>query len=399
MVFNRRYRRILTPANQWLDDAVIGVENGRITRVQPYSDYLATGGEPLEMQPVSLMPGLIDSHIHGAMGFDVMDASHEALDAISAFLASQGVVAFLATTVTAPVDKIRAALRAVKHAMKDGVSGAAILGSYLEGPYFTALHRGAHPESFLRELDEIELEHWLSVADGTLKCVALAPEKNDALKAIAYLKAHQVNVMLAHTSASYEQTVAALRAGADGIVHCYNGMTGLHHREPGVVGAALCCDSAHIELIADGHHVHPAAAEVVWRCAANRMVLVSDAMRATGMPDGEYALGELNVTMKAGVVRTENGGLAGSTLTLNTAVSNLSQWFSLPFEKAWSLASMSPATLLGVENDLGSLAPGKLASMVEWSDAGEVVATWVAGNCVYRQTSAQHDSVLEAVCI
>lgn len=399
MVSDRRYRRILMPDSRWLEDGIVRIQDQRIAAVMSYENYLAEGGEALEQQPVSLLPGLIDSHVHGAMGHDVMDASHEALDAISAFLAQQGVVAFLATTVTAPVEKIRTALRTVKNSMKTGVSGATILGTYLEGPYFTGKNRGAHPQSFLRELDQIELEHWISVADGTLKAVALAPEKNGALSAIQFLKSQNINVMLAHTQATYDQAKAALQAGADGIVHCYNGMTGLHHREPGVVGAGLCCDSAYVELIADGHHVHPAATEVAWRCAGNRLVLVSDAMRAAGMPDGEYKLGELDVSMKDGVVRTEAGGLAGSTLRLNCAVENVSQWLALPLEKAWSLASQSPAALLGLENDLGSLAPGKLASMVELSDGGEVVATWVAGNCVYRQTGAQNDSVLEDVCI
>ncbi len=361
MEFDLRYRRILMPDSRWLEDGVVRVRDGRIAAVMSYENYQAEGGKALEQQPTSLMPGLIDSHVHGAMGHDVMDASHEALDAISSFLAEQGVVAFLATTVTAPVEKIRNALRAVKNTMKNGVSGATILGTYLEGPYFTGKNRGAHPQSFLRELDQIELEHWISVADGTLKAVALAPEKNGALSAIQFLKSQNINVMLAHTQATYDQAKAALQAGADGIVHCYNGMTGLHHREPGVVGAGLCCDSAYVELIADGHHVHPAAAEVAWRCAGNRLVLVSDAMRAAGMPDGEYKLGELDVFMKEGVVRTEEGGLAGSTLRLNHATKNISQWLSLPLEKAWSLASQSPAALLGVENDLGSLAPGKLA--------------------------------------
>lgn len=386
MAFNRRYRRILLPDNQWLEDGVIRVEKQRITALLPYQRYLAQQGSPLEIHDVSLMPGLIDSHIHGAMGVDVMDANYDALNTISLFLASQGVVAFLATTVTAPVDTINMALKSIENAVTKGVDGATLLGAYLEGPYLSEKHRGAHPISLLRELDLAELKHWIAVANGCLKVVALAPEKSDSLAILAYLKAHNINVMLAHSNASYQQAKTAIQAGADGIVHCYNGMSGLHHREPGMVGAALCCDSAYVELIADGHHVHPVAIDVVWRCTKDTLVLVSDSMRATGMPNGQYKLGELNVTMQDGVVKTETDGLAGSTLTLLTAVNNICQWLSIPLEQSWQLASQHPAAMLGIDHDLGSLAVGKIASMVELSEKNNVVATWVRGKCVFSQT-------------
>ncbi|MBJ7018890.1 N-acetylglucosamine-6-phosphate deacetylase, partial [Vibrio cholerae] len=181
---------------------------------------------------------------------------------------------------------------------QEGVAGAENLGAYLEGPYFTEKNKGAHTTQWFRELALEELDDWISYSDNQLLKVALAPEKFGALEAIRYLDAQGIKVMLGHTDASYEQVQLALDAGAKGIVHCYNGMRGLHHRDPGVVGAGLLHPKCYVEMIADGHHVHPAAIEVAHRCCGSRMTLITDAMCATGMPDGQYTLGEYQVEMK-----------------------------------------------------------------------------------------------------
>ena len=388
-----RAARILV-GEEWKKDWVIGVdENGVII----FLDKAERCQHPVtDLGNCSLLPGMIDSHIHGAVGVDVMDARHESLNAMSEFLAANGVTGFVATTVTAPKVKIEEALAQIGQSKKRGVSGAELLGGYLEGPYFTARHKGAHPEHLLQELDVEELKHWISASGNSLISVALAPEKSGSEQAIRFLKQQGIRVMLGHSDASCEQVLEAFSNGAHGVVHCFNGMSGLHHREPGMVGAALSHPDCYNEIIADGHHVHPVAAGIAYRCCGERLLPISDAMQATGMPEGHYQLGELEVEMHQGVVRTQDGGLAGSTLTLLHAVQNLSQWCGIAFEKAWLLASSTPARSLGIDDQLGTLEIGKAASMVAINKQYKVVTTWVRGKCVY---SSDTSICQEALCI
>ncbi|EIA3112546.1 N-acetylglucosamine-6-phosphate deacetylase [Vibrio cholerae] len=387
-----RAQRVLH-GDKWQPDAVATVDDtGVITAIETYD--VQRHGDALNLGQVDLLPGLLDSHVHGSKGCDVMDATHESLNTLSLYFASLGVTAFVATTVTAPVAKIRAALTQVSKSKQEGVAGAEILGSYLEGPYFTEKNKGAHPTQWFRELALEELDDWISYSDNQLLKVALAPEKSGALEAIRYLDAHGVKVMLGHSDASYDQVQLALDAGAKGIVHCYNGMRGLHHRDPGVVGAGLLHPECYVEMIADGHHVHPAAIEVAHRCCGSRMTLITDAMCATGMPDGQYTLGEYQVEMKQGVVTTQSGGLAGSTLTLLDGVKNIQRWLNLPVEQAWLMASLTPAKSLGIQHQLGTLEVGKYASMVAISSDFSIEKTWVKGRLVFDAVVSPRQEVL-----
>ncbi|EGQ7833129.1 N-acetylglucosamine-6-phosphate deacetylase [Vibrio vulnificus] len=389
-----RAQRILH-GEHWLQDAVLSVDSrGNISAIAAYDPQQHR--TVTDLGAVSLMPGLIDSHVHGSQGCDVMDATHASLNIMSRYFASLGVTAFVATTVTAPVAKIRAALAQVAKSKQQGVEGAEILGAYLEGPYFTEKNKGAHPTQWFRELAVEELDNWISYSDNQLLKVALAPEKEGALAAIRYLANQGISVMLGHTDASYQQVKLALDAGAKGIVHCYNGMRGLHHRDPGVVGAGLLHPECYVEMIADGHHVHPAAIEVAHRCCGSRMTLITDAMCATGMPDGQYTLGEYQVEMKQGVVTTQDGGLAGSTLTLIEGVKNIQRWLNLPFEQAWLMASHTPAKSLGIQHQLGTLEVGKRASMVALGSDFSIDKTWVNGRLVFDAVVSPRQ---EALCI
>lgn len=387
-----RAQRVLH-GDKWQPDAVVTVDDtGVISAIEAYD--VQRHADALNLGQVDLLPGLLDSHVHGSKGCDVMDATHESLNTLSLYFASLGVTAFVATTVTAPVAKIRAALTQVAKSKQEGVAGAEILGAYLEGPYFTEKNKGAHPTQWFRELALEELDDWISYSDNQLLKVALAPEKSGALEAIRYLDAHGVKVMLGHSDASYEQVQLALDAGAKGIVHCYNGMRGLHHRDPGVVGAGLLHPECYVEMIADGHHVHPAAIEVAHRCCGSRMTLITDAMCATGMPDGQYTLGEYQVEMQQGVVTTQSGGLAGSTLTLLDGVKNIQRWLNLPVEQAWLMASLTPATSLGIQHQLGTLEVGKYASMVAISSDFSIEKTWVKGRLVFDAVVSHRQEVL-----
>ncbi|OJI51523.1 N-acetylglucosamine-6-phosphate deacetylase [Vibrio vulnificus] len=389
-----RAQRILH-GDHWLQDAVLSVDSqGNISAIAAYDPQQHR--TVTDLGAVSLMPGLIDSHVHGSQGGDVMDATHASLNTMSRYFASLGVTAFVATTVTAPVAKIRAALAQVAKSKQQGVEGAEILGAYLEGPYFTEKNKGAHPTQWFRELAVEELDNWISYSDNQLLKVALAPEKEGALAAIRYLANQGISVMLGHTDASYQQVKLALDAGAKGVVHCYNGMRGLHHRDPGVVGAGLLHPECYVEMIADGHHVHPAAIEVAHRCCGSRMTLITDAMCATGMPDGQYTLGEYQVEMKQGVVTTQEGGLAGSTLTLIEGVKNIQRWLNLPFEQAWLMASHTPAKSLGIQHQLGTLEVGKRASMVALGSDFSIDKTWVNGRLVFDAVVSPRQ---EALCI
>lgn len=372
-------KRILTETG-WLDNAVIAVnEKGRIVSIEPAKTQSENN--------LIALPALIDTHVHGARGADVMDANHEALDTISVFLAQHGVGAFLATTITETHKRIEKAIEQVHLSMRIGVRGAMILGSYLEGPFFTEKHRGAHPARLLCPPSKALLSQWLAASHGTLKCVALAPEYKESLEIISWLRAKGVRVMLGHSDASYEVAKKALSAGASGVVHCYNGMSGLHHRSPGLVGAALTTQDCSTEIIVDGHHVDSAAVNIAFRCCKHNLLLISDAMRAAGMNDGDYYLGELLVHMRNGVVRLDDGTLAGSTTTLSHAVSHFMEMTELPFDEAWRHASEYPARSLGIDKDLGTLSPGKIANIVFMTEENVIVSTWVSGRKAYEARS------------
>ncbi|HDU8608660.1 TPA: N-acetylglucosamine-6-phosphate deacetylase [Morganella morganii] len=371
-------RRVLTEYG-WRENQAVAVSDGIITAITPLA------AKETQFDAEQLCPAYIDTHVHGGQGMDVMDDNPQALKTIAAFKAQQGVAAWLATTVTAPLPDLRSTLRRIARYCQQQTTTepvAEVLGSYLEGPYFTPQNKGAHSPELFRELQISELDTLIADAEGTLKVVALAPEKPEALNAIRHLKRRGLNVMLGHSAATYEQTLAALDAGADGLVHCFNGMTGLHHREPGMAGAGLSDPRAWLELIADGHHVHPAVMGIVCQCAAHRTVLITDAMRAAGQPDGIYDICGHDVTMKAGIVRTASGGLAGSTLALDDAVSRMiSDTGTLP-ETAIRMASLQPAQLLGITTTHGSISAGKRAHFNDLNSDWRVTQTWIHGQPV-----------------
>lgn len=370
-----RARRLLTEQG-WLDDHQLRIEDGVITAIEPIP--LLTAQRDAEL----LAPAYIDIHVHGGAGVDVMDDGPDVLDTLAMHKAREGVGSWLPTTVTAPLKKIHRALERIAQRCSSGGPGAQVLGSYLEGPYFTPQNKGAHPAELFRELDLAELDELIAISHNTLRVVALAPEKFGALQAISHLKKRGLRVMLGHSAATWEQTRHAFDAGADGLVHCYNGMTGLHHREPGMVGAGLTDPRAWLELIADGHHVHPAAMKLCCCCAQNRVVLITDAMQAAGMPDGSYTLCGQKVEMCGGTVRTASGGLAGSTLSIDAAVRNMVEFTEIPPEDAIHMASLHPARLLGVDNRLGSLKVGKRASIIALNDGLHLQQIWIQGQLV-----------------
>lgn len=367
-----RARRVLTE-HGWLDDHQLRIDNETIVAIEPIP--IGTMARDVEL----LCPAYIDIHVHGGDGVDVMDDDPGVLDRIAMHKAREGVGGWLPTTVTAPLANIEQALQRIAQRYYQRGPGASVLGSYLEGPYFTPQNKGAHPPELFRELNIAELDRLIEISQNTLRVVALAPEKPSALEAIKHLKSRDVRVMLGHSAASFEQTLQAFDAGADGLVHCFNGMTGLHHRNPGMVGAGLTDKRAWLELIADGHHVHPAVMNICCSCAKPRTLLITDAMSAAGMPDGDYSICGHPVTMRNGIVRTESGGLAGSTLTLETAVQNMVNHVGVSAEDAIHMASLHPAKMLGLDKQLGSLAVGKRANLIALNSPLQLQNIWING--------------------
>ncbi|NMM40636.1 N-acetylglucosamine-6-phosphate deacetylase [Pseudoalteromonas arctica] len=334
----------------------------------------------------AIIPGLIDLHIHGREGCDVIDCKVSSIETISCSLAEHGVTGFLATTVTTDWQQTLNAMSVIGQAYRQQPSGAQVLGGYSEGLFFSEVHKGAHNQDYFLDLSQSHLEAMINAATGSLKVVALAPEKPGANALIEYLTAQGIRVMLGHCDANYEQTQNALEHGACGGVHVFNGMRGIHHRDPGCAGAVLMDDNALVEVIADGVHLHPTILKLIYRLKGpQKIALISDCINAGGLNDGEYKLGKMDVVVQQGVARTASGSLAGSTLTLEQAVKNMHQLGSVELREAINMASIVPAQFLNIASQVGSLAEGKQANFAILNSDFSIQATYVKGHrCFFK---------------
>lgn len=346
----------------------------------------------IELGDLRILPGFLDLHIHGREGCDIMDAKRESIEKISMSLAQHGVVGFLGTTVTSTWDNTLAAFTTIGEAYQNQPNGAQVLGAYNEGLFFTKDHKGAHDEKYFLPLTLANIDAIIEASNGSLKVMALAPELPNSDEVIRYLVSKGIKPMLGHTNADYQQTCDALHAGACGGVHVFNGMKGIHHRDPGTAGAVLLDKDAYVEVIADGIHLHPAILEMIYRLKGrNKMGLISDCIVAGGLNDGTYRLGMLDVNVVDGVARTESGSLAGSTLTLEKAISNLISLANIPPLEAVHMASLIPACFLGIGDTLGSISVGKRASLTIVDNNFEVQATIVDGNLVFATSELEEN--------
>ncbi|UOQ91952.1 N-acetylglucosamine-6-phosphate deacetylase [Halobacillus shinanisalinarum] len=362
-------------------ETFLTVQNGRFGE---FVNTVPDNEEIIDWSGYTIAPGLLDTHIHGINGHDIMDGTVEAAQRVSAALPALGVTRFLPTTLTSSEADLNRSIRAVVAAVNSGLSGAKSEGIFLEGPYFTEKHKGAQNQSYFRDPDYDEFNQWQDLAENTIVKIALAPERDGAIDFIRKVSSGGVFVSIAHTDASYDCCKNALDAGASSFVHLFNGMSGLHHREPGVVGAALMNKGAFAEMICDGHHVHPDIAAMVVGMKGDKTVLITDCMRAGLLPDGNYHLGEFSVVLKDGVARTETGSLAGSTLQLIDGVKKLHEWCGRSLHVIWHLASLSPAKSIGRDSELGSIQTGKLADYVVIDDGLNIQATAIEGKITYQ---------------
>ena len=330
-------------------------------------------------------PGLVDTHIHGYHGKDIMNAEEGALNVISKGLLECGVTSFLPTTLTDSKEKTDAALKRVGAEYKD-VEGAKVRGVFLEGPFFTEKYKGAQNPAYMSDPKIDYLKEWIELSDGLVNKIAIAPEREGAEDFIKKANAMGVRVALGHSDASFDQAVAAVDAGANIFVHTYNGMSGLHHREPGMVGAAMSTDAIS-ELICDGHHVNPNAANILMNAKGrDKVALITDCMSAGGMADGDYMLGDFPVRVEGGTARLKDGGsLAGSILKLKEAVKNVIDWEIADIFEAIQMASLVPAKSVGIDDVCGKLKEGYSADFIVLDYDMNLEKTFLNGKLVYSK--------------
>ena len=337
----------------------------------------------IDAEGKSLLPGFIDTHVHGAMGHDTMDASVEGLQAMAQFFASKGVTAFTPTTLTSSHEQILSALDSIRTAMSQPQSGALIVGAHLEGPYLNVEKSGAQNPDYVRLCSPDEAEQYFN--SGVIRIVSLAPEFQENHWLIEQCNHRGITASLAHTKATYEQALTAFDLGLSQSTHTFNAMTHLLPREPGVVGAVMSDERVTCELIADGIHVYEGAMKVLWRAkGAERINLISDAMRACGMPDGEYKLDALTAFVKDGSARLANGTLAGSVLTMDVAVKNFVHATGADLHDILPTFSQNPARAIGLEHQKGSISQGKDADLVLIDNDFNVHKTIIGGTVVYE---------------
>ena len=332
-----------------------------------------------------LLPGFIDVHVHGGVGREAMDADPDGLRQLARFYAEHGVTSFLPTTWTAPHEDIMAALETIAVVQQEGTGGAAILGAHVEGPYLNPARCGAQDSRQIRRAGRDEA---LAILDtGIIRLLALAPEYPENHWLIDECARRGVTVSAAHTAATYADMQQAVALGLSQTTHTYNAMTGLHHREPGTLGAALTMDSISCELIADNVHVHPAAMNLLYRAKGpDRTLLITDAVRGAGLPEGtSYDQDGRPVVVRDGAAYLPGDTLAGSTLTMDRALRNFIAATGAPLEVVWPTTSRTAARQLGLDGRKGSLEDGKDADLVLLDANLDVRFTVVGGQVVYER--------------
>lgn len=377
-------RQLLTPLKR-IDDAALVIEHGTISAVGTRAEiYFPANARVIDFGEAILTPGLIDIHLHGGAGHDVMEGDDASLAAVERLLARHGVTSYCPTTMTAPMDETLTSIEKLGRVVRNAEANAHAdrarpLGIHLEGPFLSHARPGVHSPVHLQPASHRIFEPMWEASGGNVSMMTIAPELTGALELIREAARRGIRVSMGHTNAELAQARAGIQAGARHATHTFNAMRRMEHRDPGVLGAVLTADDVTADIIADGQHVEPEIIDLFLRAKGlDRAVLITDATSATGMPDGIYRLGSFEVQVKNGRCEA-HGKLAGSVLTMDRAVGNVMKFARLTFQDSIRLATLNPACVLGIEEHKGMLKPGADADIAVFSPKGEVVRTIVGG--------------------
>lgn len=384
-----RNANIATPNGLWTDGYLLVDMNGMIREVgkenQPGSlrGAMESIGIEWDLGGRLVLPGLIDVHVHGGGGFEVMGGDYDELDGMSRFHAANGTTSFLATTMTDSQGALEKTLAGIARAKVEGLSGAELLGAHLEGPFLNALRAGAQNKAHLADPDERMIAQLLKAADGCIRLVTLAPELPGGPVAVERFRSAGATVSAGHTDATFAQMEEAVRQGVTHTTHHFNGMRPMHHREPGAAGAGLLLPELTIELIADGMHVHPELIRMAFLTKpVSRICMVTDAVKCAGLPDGAYG----DIVMRDGCVMSKDGStLAGSSLTMLKALRNTLRFTGLPLLQVLSAFTSVPARQIGLEGRKGTIEAGKDADFIVVNGDYELLKTVVRGRTIVEQ--------------
>lgn len=384
---------VATHCDMLIVDGVIGAVGYNLPDENDCDPYYFSGD--------IIIPGLIDTHVHGAGGCDIMDGTAESLVTMGQALLREGTTAFLGTTLSSSIDQLLHVLKNVDSGRKDArdPSQAELLGVHLEGPFLTAAYKGAHvgeyiPPSILGG-DVRILTQLVNAYPELIRILTFAVDRMDGTELIAFCQSHGIIPSAGHTAADYMAMSHAATAGIQRITHAFNAMPGIHHRKPGPMTEGLLNDDIELELIADGVHVHPAILEMAFRLKPlDKVTLVSDGTRAVGMPEGEYELGGQMTTVKNGIARLSDGTIAGSAYPLLQGIRTMVQVLNHPLHEALRFASLNPARALKVAHRLGSLEPGKDATFVRLHSNLTVKQVWIQGELVVEGSGQKDQSAL-----
>lgn len=364
------------------EKGIIKVADGKITAIL---DEMPKDAESIVIdgEGLTAIPGFIDSHIHGADGADVMDATPEALDTMARALPKEGTTSFLATTITQSVESIEEALKNVgTYTNKPGQ--AEVVGVHLEGPFISDKRAGAQPKEYIQQAELEKFNRWQKLTNDKIKTITMAPETDPDGEFIKALSAKGINVSAGHTDAGINEMKKAIAQGVNQVTHIANAMTGIHHRDIGAVGATLLLDKIKAELIADGIHVSPEMIELIYQnIGSERLMLITDALRAKCLPPGEYDLGGQMATVNHEKAVLEDGTLAGSILRMIDAAKNMTEFTEAEIQDIVQMTAVNPAKQLDIYDQKGSISIGKDADIVLIDNNWNVHYTICRGNIAY----------------
>jgi N-acetylglucosamine-6-phosphate deacetylase len=381
------YATVITPTERLTRSSVVIDDAGKIAYIGPMEGAPAVDGLRLDLRNLIVAPGFIDIHVHGGHGitFGSTETLEKDLKEYSSWVVQNGVTGFLLSITAPSPDELAALIRAYVPLFEKRAAGAEPLGIHLEGPFMNIERKGAQNPAWIRDPDIAEADRYLEAGQGWIRQMTMAPELPNAEEVAARFRSAGVVLAVGHSTADYDIAVRALAGNWKHITHTFNAQTGLHHRDPGIVGAVLGSEQITAELIADTIHVHPGAMKVLIRClGSDRVVLVTDAMAGAGLPDGEYELLGFTVTVHEGKATQADGTIAGSAAVMNECVRNVHQQVKIPLEQAIKMASLNPARVIGLSNRLGSLVVGNDASITVVDEQVNVHLTMVNGEIVYN---------------